>query len=145
MKNTTKGTHLIVTGFVFPDKVGLLNDSEALGSLLVELVHLVGMKPLTEPQFVAVPLDEGQADSTDDCGGVTGFIILSTSHISVHTWPLHRRVSLDLYSCHTFDPDLVLEFLRLRLGLCGANIVELDRTPPADPESGFQFRVLSFT
>lgn len=33
-------------------------------------------------------------------GGVTGAIVLSESHLSVHTWPEHRYVTLDVYVCN---------------------------------------------
>lgn len=31
--------------------------------------------------------------------GVTGMILLSESHISVHTWPEHGSVALDVFCC----------------------------------------------
>lgn len=31
--------------------------------------------------------------------GVTGFVLLSESHLAIHTWPEHGYVSLDVYSC----------------------------------------------
>jgi S-adenosylmethionine decarboxylase len=33
-------------------------------------------------------------------GGVTGTIVLSESHMSVHTWPEHRYATLDVYVCN---------------------------------------------
>lgn len=33
-------------------------------------------------------------------GGVTGAVVLSESHMSVHTWPEHRYVTLDVYVCN---------------------------------------------
>lgn len=32
-------------------------------------------------------------------GGVTAFLILSESHISVHTWPEHSYAGFDIFSC----------------------------------------------
>lgn len=32
-------------------------------------------------------------------GGVTGVLLLATSHISIHTWPAERFAALDIYSC----------------------------------------------
>lgn len=34
-----------------------------------------------------------------DPQGVTGFFLLSTSHISIHSWPEHGYLSVDVYSC----------------------------------------------
>ena len=31
--------------------------------------------------------------------GVTGYILLSASHISVHTWPEHGYIACDIFSC----------------------------------------------
>jgi len=33
-------------------------------------------------------------------GGVTGTVVLAESHLSVHTWPEHGYVSLDVYVCN---------------------------------------------
>jgi len=33
-------------------------------------------------------------------GGVTGTVVLAESHISVHTWPEHGYVSLDVFVCN---------------------------------------------
>jgi spermidine synthase len=34
-----------------------------------------------------------------DPQGVTGFFLLSTSHMSVHSWPEYEYLSIDVYSC----------------------------------------------
>ena len=31
--------------------------------------------------------------------GVTGFILLSESHVSVHTWPENNYVAVDIFTC----------------------------------------------
>jgi S-adenosylmethionine decarboxylase proenzyme len=31
--------------------------------------------------------------------GITGFLLLSTSHISFHTWPEYNHVACDVFSC----------------------------------------------
>ncbi len=32
-------------------------------------------------------------------GGVTGMVVLAESHMSVHTWPEHGHVTVDVYVC----------------------------------------------
>jgi spermidine synthase len=34
-----------------------------------------------------------------DSQGVTGFLLLSTSHVSVHTWPEYNYAAFDVFSC----------------------------------------------
>ena len=48
-------------------------------------------------------------------GGVTGVILLSESHISIHSWPEHRFAALDVFMCGAARPELALEFLRSAL------------------------------
>lgn len=49
--------------------------------------------------------------------GVTAFLLLSESHISIHTWPELNKAALDIYTCgdHT-DPEaglqMILEMLK---------------------------------
>lgn len=51
--------------------------------------------------------------------GVTAFLLLSESHISVHTWPELNKAAVDIYTCgsHT-DPaaglEVLLEHLRAK-------------------------------
>lgn len=121
------------------DAVERLADKDFLAGLLVGLVKTVDMALLLFPQIVEVPVDPTKLGTADDDGGVTGVAVLGTSHVSIHTWPLHRAVSFDLYSCHDFHPQTVLDVLLSELGLVGADVIDLDRTfPPED--AGFRFR-----
>ena len=93
------------------------------------------MKSLLPAHMIEVELDiEKTAGDTDD-GGITGVGVLSTSHISIHTWPLTRRFSFDLYSCRTFDPEFVLEYLNDNLGILDAKVTVVERQTP-EPKTG---------
>ena len=45
--------------------------------------------------------------------GVTGFLLLSSSHISVHTWPDKRYVAGDIFTCAN-EKETDLAFKRLK-------------------------------
>ena len=41
--------------------------------------------------------------------GVTGFVIIAESHISIHTFPRKNYVNIDIFSCRPFDHDRALQ------------------------------------
>ena len=43
--------------------------------------------------------------------GVTGFILLEESHISIHTWPEHQFAAIDLFSCKPIEASLLKPYL----------------------------------
>ena len=38
--------------------------------------------------------------------GVTGFILLEESHVSIHSWPEHQFAAVDIFSCKPFDEKI---------------------------------------
>lgn len=40
--------------------------------------------------------------------GLSGFVLIAESHISVHTFPDKDYLSLDIFSCKDFDADLAV-------------------------------------
>ena len=50
-------------------------------------------------------------------GAVTLVLVLAESHLSLHTWPEERLVAVDLFTCGAIDGTLVIESLRIGLGL----------------------------
>lgn len=49
--------------------------------------------------------------------GVTGVLVLSESHLSIHTYPEEGFAAIDCYTCGTtVDPELATDFLKLVLG-----------------------------
>lgn len=45
--------------------------------------------------------------------GVSGAIIISESHLAIHTWPEYNYASLDIYTCgDSVDPWMALDYLK---------------------------------
>jgi S-adenosylmethionine decarboxylase len=66
-----------------------LRSAEALGAVFRAVVRDLGLKPLGAPVWHVFP----------EPGGITGFQLLTESHLSCHTFPEHGHVALDLYCC----------------------------------------------
>jgi|SRR3989344_4678325 len=103
------GNHLIVDGTDVESK--LLDNKKLIKNLLKELPSVVGMHTLTRPRVIRATQKEW------DTGGITGFVILSESNISIHTYPLEGRFYLDLFSCMEFDVDKAVDYLKDKLQL----------------------------
>ena len=93
--------HLIVKGkFKSPTK-----SVEVLNKWLIDLVHKVDMEVLAGPNSVYCDHPGNE--------GITGTIVLSTSHASIHMWDseLPGLFQFDIYSCKPFGSSVVLEHL----------------------------------
>lgn len=115
MHGTHAGWHLTYDATVEGAHAGRLNDVEFLEAVLRDLVGLLDMEILDGPRLHKVELDRRKLESDEDEGGVTGTLVLTTSHISIHTWPLRERFSLDVFSCRKFDEETVQAFLKERM------------------------------
>lgn len=59
--------------------------------------------------------------------GVTGVLVLSTSHLSIHSWPEEGYVSLDFYTCGTLELTPQVEFLIKELSSKQAMVYSISR------------------
>ncbi len=82
----------------------LLVDRAFLYSILDEYPDFIGMEKASPVDLRNIktsnPLDDG----------MSGFIIIATSHVSLHAWPPYGMVNLDIFSCEPFDVDDVARF-----------------------------------
>ena len=71
--------------------------------------------------------------------GVSGFVLIAESHISVHTFPARQYINIDVFSCKDFDTDLALQELKDRFGIESARSWTLERgLEYADPDIALQ-------
>ena len=59
--------------------------------------------------------------------GVTCFVALAESHISIHTWPEHGYAAIDIFMCGYKDPTTALEHLIDVFGPTDLEVHQLDR------------------
>lgn len=115
------GTHITIDGYR-GDPVKL-NDKQLVFKCLDELPGIIGMKKLCQPVVVEAPL-AGPKDS----GGYSGFVIIATSHISCHTFPGRRFVSIDVYSCQEeIDRTFVENYFKEAFSLEELEVNEIKR------------------
>ncbi|MGH6919924.1 MAG: adenosylmethionine decarboxylase [Geminicoccaceae bacterium] len=98
------GVHLTLDGY--GGSLRLLADCEHVRKCLSELPERLGMHKLIQPSVMEL----GQL-SPKDPGGVSGFVMIAESHISIHTFPLRGFVSADVYTCqNSLDSERICQY-----------------------------------
>ncbi len=108
------GVHLIIDGVLHYSV-----DEEVGRRILTELPALIGMNILAGPYVV-----EGVPENP----GWTGFVIIDKSHISIHMFYEGNGVSIDVFSCKTFDEGVVFRYLEKHLPFKKMNTRMLERS-----------------
>ena len=74
--------------------------------ILNKLPDKIGMTKMTLP-YVVKWLDKF-AHGTE---GISGFVMIAESHISIHTFPDQDYVFMDIFSCRDFDAEMAIKYL----------------------------------
>lgn len=101
---TTYGKHLIIDAYGVEEKK--LKNQRSIKGLLKNLPGRLKMRALGNPVLKKI-----QSDDYPDWG-LSGFVILFESHISVHTWPEENFVAMDVYSCKDFDEKSATKYIK---------------------------------
>jgi S-adenosylmethionine decarboxylase len=132
MKNThSLGKHLVLDAFVeHPENF----TKSKLKKILKILADTLKMQIIGGPEVYEVALDPSKlsGDSFLDEGGTTATCVISTSHIAIHTWPIRKFVSIDIFSCKEFNVEEALEILHMTFGLTNYKATVIDRICPKD-------------
>ncbi|WEK55339.1 MAG: adenosylmethionine decarboxylase [Candidatus Cohnella colombiensis] len=98
MEYSTFGRHVAVD--TWGGDIELLNSAERLQSHMVEAAESCGATVLS----VQAKQFEPQ--------GATVLVLLSESHLSIHTYPERGFAAIDCYTCgETVDPQLAIDYL----------------------------------
>ena len=83
-----------------------LDDISGLYRLLDSFPAKIGMTKIMPP-YVFAHGEPGTAEY-----GLSGFVLIAESHISIHTFPLTGQVKVDIFSCEQFDVKQAIGLLR---------------------------------
>jgi S-adenosylmethionine decarboxylase len=114
----TLGRHLIAE-FYGCESV-LINTVADIRQMMLEAAEVVGATVVGESFHHFSPI------------GVSGTVVIAESHLSVHTWPEHGYVAVDIFTCGGLDPRPGFEFLKKKLGASSSRVQEIVRGMPED-------------
>jgi S-adenosylmethionine decarboxylase len=104
-----------ITLDIFPVNAVDLQDTQKLTQMLYDLPECINMQRATEPSVI--PLEEH---------GITGFVIIYTSHISFHAYPSSNLLCLDVYSCNDFDEQPILDYVQAAFSIEDTRCFEIN-------------------
>ena len=96
--------HLLIDGF--GGDVQKINGRDFIYKFLDEYPSKIGMNKIHGPHVV------NYAGGGEHDWGVSGFVMIAESHISIHTFPARSYVNIDVFSCRDFDDSEVLKNIK---------------------------------
>ncbi len=118
--------HVIIDGYGGdPDQ---LDDENVVRAVLDQYPSDMGMTKIAPPTVVRY------RGSKPEDWGVSGYVMIAESHISMHTFPERRIVWADVFSCKEFDAAPILEDFKQRFRLREMQVSILERGLEACPE-----------
>ncbi len=101
--------HLIIDGYSENQKI--LQDEDFLRNWLESCPAKIGMTRISLP-FVLKYVGQKPED-----WGISGFVFIAESHISVHTFVEASYVNIDIFSCRDFDTKKAIKDCREKFQL----------------------------
>ncbi len=98
-----------------------LADMQLVYDVLDELPATIGMTKIMPPYVFRY------AGAKPSDWGVSGFVLIAESHVSIHTFPEHGLVHIDIFSCKGFSAAKAIAYVREKFGLRDASHRTLDR------------------
>jgi S-adenosylmethionine decarboxylase len=98
------GPHLVFDGYGCT--VRRLEDLDGLYQFLDRVPDQIGMTKIMPPYVFR------HGASGDPAAGISGFVLIAESHISVHMFPARRHVNVDIFSCEPFEVEEAVQVIR---------------------------------
>ncbi len=113
------GPHLMMDGYGCDKKK--LQDLNLIYRLLDELPTRIGMTKIMPPYVFKYK------GLRPEDWGLSGFVLIAESHISIHTFPEKNFVSVDIFSCKEFDSEFASGFFTAAFGMAKVESTVVDR------------------
>ena len=114
MKNDVKvGRHAIFE--LYGCNENLLDDEQYVVEVLTDVAHKLGATILSTSSHKFEPQ------------GVTSILLLSESHISIHTWPEKRMATCDIFTCGKCIPENGIAIFKQKFKASETNSLVFDR------------------
>jgi S-adenosylmethionine decarboxylase len=82
-----------------------LQDLNLIYRILDDLPERIGMTKIMPPYVFKY------SGVKPEDWGLSGFVLIAESHVSIHTFPEKSFVSVDIFSCKDFDAELASAYL----------------------------------
>jgi len=96
--------HLIVDGYQSAKKK--LQDLESIYSFLNNFPQIIRVSKITPPHVIKY------IGKKHEDWGISGFILIAESHISIHTFPERKFFNIDVFSCKEFNSDDAINYIK---------------------------------
>jgi len=114
------GMHLMVDGYGCDRN--RLEDLSLIYNFLSEYPSQMNMTKIMPPYVFRY---DGGRKPED--WGISGFVLIAESHISIHTFPEKSYLSVDIFSCKDFDADQAISQIEKAFAIKKSEIKLLDR------------------
>lgn len=145
------GRHLILDCQLTDQSIPIVSSVEKMAEYLEKVTEITGMTLVIPPISMKFPFsgetqrlikrleEEGTTSPIieefkqhikhrdNDQGGVSAITVWLESHASLHSWPLDKYISIDLFSCKIFEYEPIIDFTMDFMKLHEANIIVVDR------------------
>lgn len=98
-----------------------LEDISLIYNFLSEYPAQIGMTKIMPPYVFRY-----DAENPQDWG-ISGFVLIAESHISIHTFPEKNYLSLDIFSCKNFDSEQAISYVSNLFATQKSEVKLLDR------------------
>ncbi|MFC1962506.1 S-adenosylmethionine decarboxylase [Chloroflexota bacterium] len=111
--------HLIIDGYGSTPE--LLKDEQFIYHFLDTYPGKIGMTKISPPYVTHYT--QGKPEDW----GISGFVFIAESHISIHTFEQRGAVNIDIFSCKDFDDEKIIQELHQALHLTRLRVHLIDR------------------